>query len=67
VYDEKQAKKQINGLIEVIKNIGKPKSIEDIAKAGNIDQPVKAAALASLSKKLATLNGRWGTHQVATC
>lgn len=60
VYNEKQIKKQLADLVTVIKDLGKPKTIEDIAKAANIDQPVKAAALASLSKKLATLNGRWG-------
>jgi len=60
VYNEAAIKKQVTALIATIKELGEPLSIEDIAKAAKIDQPVKAAALASLSKKLATLNGRWG-------
>ena len=60
VYSESSIKKEINNLIEVIKGLKEPLPIEEIAKSANIDQPVKAAALASFSKKLATLNGRWG-------
>jgi len=60
VYDEKALKTRVNGLIGTIKQIGEPKTIEDIAKAANIADPKQAAALASTSKHLATLNGRWG-------
>jgi hypothetical protein len=60
VYSESNIKKQINSLIDSVKALGEPLPIEEIAVAAKIDQPVKAAALASLSKKLATLNGRWG-------
>lgn len=60
VYDEKALKTKVAGLIETIKKIGEPKAIEDIAKSAGIADPKQAAALASTSKALATLNGRWG-------
>lgn len=60
VYDEKSLKAKVGELIEAIKKIGEPKSIEQIAKAAGIEDPKQAAALASTSKQLATLNGRWG-------
>lgn len=59
-YDEKALKTQVASLIETIKKIGEPKSIEDIAKTASIADSKQAAALASTSKQLATLNGRWG-------
>jgi hypothetical protein len=60
VFDEKTLKDRVEKLIEVIKKIGEPKSIEAIAKAANIDNSKEAEALATTSKQLATLNGRWG-------
>jgi DNA-binding phage protein len=58
--DEKALKSQVNSLIETIKQIGEPKTIDPIAKAAGLDDPNVAAALASTSKQLATLNKRWG-------
>jgi DNA-binding phage protein len=60
VYDEKALKTAVAGLIETIKKLGEPKAIKDIAKAASIEDPKQAAALASTSKQLATLNSRWG-------
>ncbi len=60
VYDENALKARVAGLIETIKQLGEPKTIKEIAKAGNIEDAKQAAALASTSKQLATLNGRWG-------
>jgi DNA-binding phage protein len=60
VRDEKALKAQVVKLIDVIKQLGEPKPIEEIAKAAGITEPQQAAALASTSKLLATLNGRWG-------
>jgi len=59
-YDEKALKTKVTSLIETIKKIGEPKAIQDIAKSANIADADQAAALASTSKLLATLNGRWG-------
>lgn len=58
--DEKALKSKVNTVIEAIKKLGEPKSIEDVAKAAGIADNSQAAALASTSKQLATLNGRWG-------
>jgi hypothetical protein len=60
VFDEKALKARVTSLIETIKQIGEPQTIEQIAKAASIADPKQAAALASTSKHLATLNGRWG-------
>jgi DNA-binding CsgD family transcriptional regulator len=59
-YDEKSLKSSVSELIATIKQLGEPKPIEAIAKAASISDPQQAAALASTSKQLATLNGRWG-------
>jgi len=60
VGDEKTLKANVTKLIATIKQLGEPKSIEEIAKAANISDPMQAGALASTSKALATLNERWG-------
>ena len=58
--DEKKLKKRVTALIETIKQLGEPKAIDKIAKAADITDAKEAEALASISKQLATLNGRWG-------
>jgi hypothetical protein len=60
VRDEKALKTAVTKLIEVIKQLGEPRPIEEIATAANIADASQAAALASTSKQLASLNGRWG-------
>lgn len=60
VRNEKTLKADVAKLITTIKQLGEPRPIEDIAKAAQISDPQQAAALASTSKQLATLNGRWG-------
>lgn len=60
VRDEKALKTAVSGLIDTIKGLGEPKTIEEIAKAAGMEDAKQTAALASLSKHLATLNGRWG-------
>ena len=60
VFNEKTLKSQVTKLIETIKGLGEPKNAEDIASAAGIDDPKRVEALASTSKNLATLNGRWG-------
>lgn len=58
--DEKSLKTAVANLITTIKNLGEPKEISEIATAAKLSTPEEAAALASTSKQLATLNGRWG-------
>ncbi len=60
VHDEKTIKKLVEKIIAAVKQIGEPATIEEIAKAAKIDSTKHAAALASVSKALATLNHRWG-------
>jgi hypothetical protein len=58
--DEKKLKTAVGGVIDTIKKLGEPKSIEEVATAASIADIAHAEALASISKQLATLNGRWG-------
>ncbi len=58
--DEKALKSAVEKIVGTIKTLNEPKSIEDIAKAANATDIKQVEALASLSKKLATLNGQWG-------
>jgi hypothetical protein len=58
--DEKAVKTAVQTIIEAITKAGEPKAIADIARAAGMDNVDQAAALASTSKQLATLNGRWG-------
>lgn len=59
-YTEKSAKDQIAKIIDAIKKIGEPTDIDTVAKALNHTDSAEVAALASISKQLASLNNRWG-------
>ena len=58
--DEKTLKLTVARVIEAVKKLGEPKPIAEIAVAAGIEDHGQAEALASTSKALATLNGRWG-------
>lgn len=58
--DEKKLKAAVATVIEAIKKLGEPKDIAAIATAAGFSDQKEAEALASTSKQLATLNGRWG-------
>ncbi|HVX24400.1 MAG TPA: sigma factor-like helix-turn-helix DNA-binding protein [Candidatus Saccharimonadales bacterium] len=58
--DEKALKAAVAKIIDAIKQLAEPKTIEEIAKAASMSDAKQAGALASTSKQLATLNGRWG-------
>ncbi len=60
VYEEKGLKARVAKLVDAIKQIGEPETINHIAKTAGIENVQDAEALASTSKQLATLNGRWG-------
>lgn len=60
LHDEKKIRELTNKIVETIKKIGKPSPIADVAKAANMSNPGQVAALASISKHLAELNGQWG-------
>ncbi len=59
-HDEPTLKKQVQKIIDAIKKIGEPKTIDEIAPIVGIEDVKHAAAIAAISKQLATLNGRWG-------
>jgi hypothetical protein len=58
--DEKAIKTAVGAIVDAIKKIGEPASIDKVAKAVASTDTPQTAALASLSKDLATLNSRWG-------
>ena len=60
VYSEKSLKQTASTIVEAVTKLGAPKSIAAIAKQAEINDTVKAEALARVSKHLATLNGQWG-------
>jgi hypothetical protein len=60
LHDEKTLKSLVDKLIKTIKEIGEPKPIEHIAETAGMKNSAHAAALASTSKHLATLNDHWG-------
>jgi hypothetical protein len=59
--DEKAIKGKVTKIVDAIKKIGEPCTVEEVTKeaAGSTDVK-QTAALASISKHLATLNNRWG-------
>jgi hypothetical protein len=59
-HDEKTLKQHVQGLIDAIKKLGEPKSIDVVANKVGLQDPKHAEAIASTSKHLATLNGQWG-------
>ncbi len=60
VHDEKSLKEQVAKTIEAIKAINEPTSIKKVAEAVKNTDNKHVAALASVSKHIATLNDRWG-------
>lgn len=60
IHDDKSIKDLVAKITDAIKQVGEPTDIAQVAeKAGHPDHE-HAAALASVSKQLASLNGRWG-------
>lgn len=60
IRDEKAMKADIAKIVDTIKKHGEPADIASIASQTGVQSPEQAQALASASKDLATLNGRWG-------
>lgn len=58
--DEKSVKSKINSIVTAIKKAGEPQTIKQISEITAINDEAKTQALASVSKKLATLNDLWG-------
>jgi len=60
VHNESGIKAEVVKLVDAIAKAGKPLETREITKAANMPNDIYTAALASTSKQLATLNGRWG-------
>jgi len=60
VHDEATIKKEVASLVETVKKAGAPLDTKDLAKQAGMTSEQYTTALASTSKLLATLNGRWG-------
>jgi len=58
--DMRTMKEAISNLVTSIKKHGKPLTISEVAKLAKIAEEAEVKALASISKKLATLNDQWG-------
>lgn len=59
-HDSKKVQKQVSAVIDAIKKIGEPATIEEVASKTGDSNPKHTEALATTSKDLATLNGKWG-------
>ena len=60
IHTESGIKTEVAKLVDTIAKAGKPLETREITKAASLSNDVYTAALASTSKQLATLNGRWG-------
>lgn len=60
VHDTAKLKKEVASIVDAIKKTGKPVDTKEMTKLAAMPSDDYAAALASTSKQLATLNGRWG-------
>lgn len=59
-HDTAAMKKEVGVIVDAVAKAGTPVESKDLAKVTGLKTNEYAAALASVSKKLATLNGRWG-------
>lgn len=59
-HENKSFKEQVNKVVDAIKKIGEPAGIDTVAEAVKDKSVAHTRALASISKQVATLNGRWG-------
>jgi len=59
-YDEKKVKSLVTKIIEAIKQIGEPVTLEKLVEATKLNDSKQVSGLAGISKHLATLNDKWG-------
>lgn len=59
-HDEATIKEEVGKLVAAIAKAGKPLETGELTKQASMPSEAYATALASVSKQLATLNGRWG-------
>lgn len=59
-FDTEGPKPEIAKVVDAVKSIGEPTSIDTVAQTAKISDITQAEALARSSKQLATLHGLWG-------
>jgi DNA-directed RNA polymerase delta subunit len=59
-HDQKKVQSLVKSVVAEIKTVGEPVSIEELHARMHFEHPSYIEALASLSKELATLGGKWG-------
>ncbi|MFA5004108.1 MAG: sigma factor-like helix-turn-helix DNA-binding protein [Candidatus Saccharimonadales bacterium] len=59
-HDEAAIRKEVGKLIQAVTEAGKPVETAQLTKLSGLSNDAYTQALASISKQLATLNGRWG-------
>jgi hypothetical protein len=60
IHNDKKIKDLVTKVIETIKQIGEPTTIDKVAEQTGENDTKHVQALASISKQLASLNKRWG-------
>ena len=60
--DERDIKKAADAIVTTLRKHGQPVTIDELYKLvdGDYEHPMEVAAIASISKNIATLNGMWG-------
>ncbi len=58
--NEKDIKSSVGNIIEKIKDVNEPQSVDQLAKLINNQNKSQISSLASISKNLTSLNGLWG-------
>ncbi|MCE7936946.1 hypothetical protein DYH10_04140 [Candidatus Saccharibacteria bacterium CPR2] len=59
-FEEEELKKKVEEIVEAVSKNGKPCTVEELYQQLSYEHPSHIQALASLSKKLASLQGQWG-------
>ncbi len=59
-HEKESLKSQVDKVLAAIKKIGEPSGIDKVAEAVGDKSVAHTRALASISKQIASLNGRWG-------
>lgn len=63
---ETQVKKQVDALVKIILDGGEPVTADEVYGKTDHEHPDHVHALASVSKKLSFLNGKWGSNKWPT-
>lgn len=58
--DKKEIKKKVDEIVKIVKTNKKPMTLDELDNKLSYEHPMHINALATVSKKLATLNGLWG-------